>query len=477
MAGARASGVRSRASTVTERHATAQALSAAAPRENARGGGIAIAIASDAMGLAAISKSKLGDIADNVLAGLVATRAQSTIGPALFASLFAPAGLSDPLGQLSSRELVAVLGTARSTLIGLSSAAGRLDLSNPLSTFYRPAIVSSDTSVLTARAIPGASVPPSTIYRFTVSQLAQAQANVGTALSGSATYTFTAGTNTARITQNGVVTDVSFTVLANDNNETVLTSFAAAINATSGLGVSASVHTDTVAGTSQLVLSAATAGTANSFTLSNVAGTPVTDAGVTSASVAAANAIYSENGVPLTASTNDLYLGNDAGVHVTFLATTSSPVLVAVDVDTQALSGSISTLLGSYNTAHNFFSSNDDVYPAVARQLRSTVSRLGGQLDAIGILAGADGSLSSDGTRLASSLTDMGSSVRRAIGDAGGLAPDLRTIADTFLAQPSALYATAAPMQTSYGPQQFAAQYAGRLNGLRLQGLLLSALA
>src|SRR5262249_3162021 len=264
------------------------------------------------------------------------------------------------------------------------------------------------------------------------SQLAQAQANVGTTLPDSATNAFTTGVNTVRITQNGTVTDVSFVVLANDTNATVLASFADAINATDGLGVGASVHTDAVAGTSQLVLSATTEGTANSFSLSNVAGTPVADAGVGSAAVAAANASYTQNGVPLSASTNDLYLGSDASLHVTLRSTTTSPVLVAVGADTSALSSAIAALVGSYNTAHGFFASNDDVYPLVARQLGSVASRLGGGLQTIGIAVGSDGALSTDASRLSASLGDASASVQRTIGEAGGLAPNLRTIADTF---------------------------------------------
>lgn len=429
------------------------------------------------MSVTAVGKSRLADIADNVLAGLAASRAQSTIGPALFSSLFVPSGMTDPLGQLSSRELVAVLGTARTTLIGLSSSAAQLDLANPLSTFYGAAVASSDTSAITARVRAGAEVRSDATYRFTVSQLAQAQANVGTALTSSDVNSFSIGTNTVRVTQNGSTTDVSFTVGAGDSNATVLAGFADAINATENLGVAASVHTDAVAGTSQLVITATTEGTVNAFSLGSVAGSPVASAGVGSASVAAANASYTQNGVPLSSSTNDLYLGENASLHLTLLATTSSPVLVAVGADGSALSAAITTLVGSYNTAHSFFASNDDVYPVVARQLGSTVSRLGGQLQAIGLLVGSDGSLTTDTTRLTASLNGAMASVERTLGQGGGLAPDLRAIADTFLTQPATLHPPSAPYQPIFGPQQFASQYAGRLNGLRLQGLLVSALA
>src|SRR5262249_62379180 len=121
---------------------------------------------------------------------------------------------------------------------------------------------------------------------------------------------------------------------------------------------------------------ATTEGPVNASSLSNVAGTPVADGGVGGTSVAAANAGYTQNGVPLSASTNDLYLGSDASLHLTLLSTTTSPVLVTVGADTRALTTAITALVGSYNTAHGFFASNDDVYPLVARQLGSVASRL-----------------------------------------------------------------------------------------------------
>src|SRR5262249_49727742 len=162
---------------------------------------------------------------------------------------------------------------------------------------------------------------------------------------------------------------------------TVLTSFADAINATDGLGVGASVHTDAVAGTSQLVLTATTEGTVNGFSVSNVTGTPVTDARVGAASLAAPHARYTQNRLPpFSSSTTDLNLGSDASLHLTLLSTTTGAVLVTIGADTRALTTAITALVGGYNTAHGFFASSDDVYPLVARQLASVVSRLGGGL-------------------------------------------------------------------------------------------------
>jgi hypothetical protein len=204
--------------------------------------------------------------------------------------------------------------------------------------------------------------------------------------------TFSVGTNTLRVTQNGTTTDVSFTVGGSDTNATVLASLASAINAEGDLGVTASVLTDTVAGTSQLLVEASTTGTANAFTLTDIAGTPVASAGIGAATTAAANASYTQNGVALMSSTNDLFLGDDARLHVTLLAATAAPVVVAVERDTDLIGAAITSLVSAFNGAKGLFDAHPDLYPGLAAQLGSAAARLGAQLANVGITVGAGGS-------------------------------------------------------------------------------------
>lgn len=413
--------------------------------------------------------------ADNIVSALI----QSTLSKSL--------GRRDPLslflGQLSSSagpDLAALLRQVTSNLVNLSTAAAVLDLANPTSTFFATVASSSNTGVITAQTVSGISLDttaPAGAYSFTVSQVAVTQSNVGTALSSNQTNGFTTGTNTFQVAQNGVNTNVSFTVGAADTNLTVLTNMAAAINNTQGLGVSASVNTDQVAGTSRLVVQSKVTGTTNAFTLTNVSQTPVTNAGVGTATTAAVNASYTQNGVALSSQTNDFYLGSNANLHVTLLNTTASSVVVTVGPDTSQLQGAITTLVNAFNTAKAFFDGQADLYPGASLQLNSAVFRLTGQLSGIGINVAGDGSLSVDSTKLASVLVKSPTQVQAALGDVGGLAKNLHSIADTLLQNPLGLAEPSPPPGQPGLPRVLAAAFADRVASQQLNGLLVSIIA
>ena len=417
--------------------------------------------------------------ADQLLTSLLERsfqRALTSGNAGLLASL---SGAGDGTAGLSAAQLVAVLGGTRSSLLSLGSSAAKLDAANPLSVLFTGAATTTDSSVATVRVIPGSSAytaPAAGSYRITVQQVAVAQVNQGTALTSATTSSFTPGTNTVRITQNGTTTDVSFTVGASDTNQTVLTSLADAINATSGLGVTAAVVADDTAGTSQLAITATATGTSNAFTLTNVAGTPVTDAGLGTATTAAANAIYVVDGTTYTQSSNQVYLGATAKVHVTLVGTSTTPAVVTVGPDAEQVATAVVGLVNDYNDAHAFFTSNPDALSGVAQQLASVVSRSSVRLRSIGITVAADGSLAVDTRRLASVLESSPSTVREVLGDAGGFAKEVRTIADTQLAIPAVARNPLPPFQAGTMIRALAGAYAARLTHLALRGSLVDAL-
>lgn len=424
--------------------------------------------------------SALAGIADNVLSAFVNNTIQAGTTRQAFSSLFLPEQLSDPTSRLSSSELVSLLLGSRSSLEGLSTAAARLDAANPLSLFHGAAVSSSNTTAITAHVqagISSASRPETATYTLTVSQIALAQSNVGTSLTSTATSSFGTGTNTARFVQNGVTTDVSFSVGASDSNLTVLTSFASAVNAASGLDVTAEVRSDAVAGTSRLILTSGYTGTTNTFTVANQSATPITNAGVASATTSAQNAAYTLDGATLTSDTNDVYLGAYASLRLTLQTTTSSAVVVTVKPDTSQLSSAIASLADAYNATKALFDVYRDVNPAVSGHLSSVVERLRGDLEGIGVTVGANGSLAVDAAALTDALEQRYDTVFRTIGDARGLATDLRSVADIALARPSAEIAPLPAFQAGYAPQLLAGAYATRLNDLRLTGLLIDALS
>lgn len=424
--------------------------------------------------------SPLAGIADNVLSTFVNTTVRAATTRQAFTSLFLPEQLQDPTSSLSSNELVSLLLGSRNTLLDLSSTAARLDLGNPLALFHGAAVTSSNPNAIAAdvqSGISSASRPETATYSLTVSQVALAQSNVGTALSSTATSGFQTGVNTARFLQKGVTTDVSFTVGAADSNLTVLNGFAAAVNAASGLDVTAAVRTDATAGTSRLVLTSRYTGTTNGFTVSDQAATPATNAGVASATTSAQNAAYTLNGAAFTSDTNEFYLGTYANLHLDLLTTTSSAVVIAVKPDVSQLSSAIGSLADAYNGARSLFDAFQSVNPAVSSQLSSVVERLRGDLGRIGISVGSDGGLSVDSSALTTALSQHYATVVRTIGEGRGLAPDLRSVADVMLARPSAQIAPLPAFQAGYAPQLLSGAYAKRLDNLRFTGLLIDALS
>ena len=146
----------------------------------------------------------LAGIADNVLASFVARTVQAGMTREAFTSLFLPETFRDQTTQLSSTELVSLLLGSRRALVGLSTAAERLDIASPLALFHGAGVSSSNSAAVSAEITAGissSSRPETATYSFTVAQVALAQANVGSALSSNAVTAFTAGTNTARFVQ------------------------------------------------------------------------------------------------------------------------------------------------------------------------------------------------------------------------------------------------------------------------------------
>ncbi|HLK12819.1 MAG TPA: flagellar filament capping protein FliD [Candidatus Binatia bacterium] len=418
-------------------------------------------------------------LADTLINDLVGQSASAALSPAAFAALALPSTLTDSSASLSGSQLVDLLSTARTSLLGLASTAQQLDLTSPLSAFFSAAASSSNPGAIAVQSIPGSSAstaPPQSTYTFTVSQLAVAQANVGTALASGGTGTFAAGTDTIGVTQNGVTTDVSFAVGASDTNATVLANLAAAINDTPGLGVTAAVETDPIAGTSQLVVTAASTGTASAFSLSDVAGTAVASAGVANATTAAADAAFTENGTALTSSSNDLFLGDLGQLHVTFLAPTTSPVTATIGPDTSQITAAIASFVDAFNGAQSFFAAHADAFPGVGAELSSLVVRLGPELANVGISAASDGTLSIDSATLGTAVSQQLGSVETALADVSGLASEANALATTRLGNTLAGDAPLPPFQPGFAPQRLAAQFGSQLASVRFTGLLVDAL-
>ena len=145
--------------------------------------------------------------------------------------------------------------------------------------FTKKGAVSSDSSVMTAKytGINQSSIGKTTVK---VDQTAAGQMNQGTIMNANAAYG-SAGTNKFSITVGGKTTELNVKVAAGDTNSAVLQKMADAINS-AGLGIKATVETDTKNNTSTLKLEATGTGNSdkNKFTVSDMTGNLVAQTGV-----------------------------------------------------------------------------------------------------------------------------------------------------------------------------------------------------
>jgi flagellar capping protein FliD len=161
---------------------------------------------------------------------------------------------------------------------------------------------------------------------------------------------------------------------------------------------------------------------------------------------------------------------------VNFFDTTASPVVVSVDPDTAQIGGAINTLVGAFNDARSFLENQADLYRDAVTQLGSVVSRLRGQLANIGIDVDGGGLLAVEAAKLGVALDQYLATVRQVIGDVGGLAKELRAIADTHLSTPLVRKDPLPPFRTGFGSHVLVGTFAGRLQESQLQGMLVDAL-
>ncbi|MDP2601849.1 MAG: flagellar filament capping protein FliD [Deltaproteobacteria bacterium] len=316
-----------------------------------------------------------------------------------------------------------VLTAVVSALGKLKSAAQGLSLPTD---FTKRSAVSSDTSVLTATADSTAETGSNSIV---VDRLAAARIVKSTSFTSASDAI---GTGTLTITVDG--TSTAITVDATNNT---LAGLKSAINS-SGAAVAASIVN---AGTSaspdyRLVVQSKQTGTINAATISGtLAGGADPFAGGGEEVQAAADALFSVNGLTITRSSNTV---SDVvtGVTVVLLQegdrdgvveSTDASAKVTVSVDSTAMKSSIKDLADSFNTVNKIVNDQFTLNPDTKRQgalagdasLRGVIARLRNQLSAasqsdggfrylsdIGIKFQKDGSLTLDEAKLSSALEE-----------------------------------------------------------------------
>jgi flagellar hook-associated protein 2 len=337
---------------------------------------------------------------------------------------------------------ISSFGTLKSLVSTLQSALKQVSTS-----FSGYAATSSDTSVFSSSA---GTTAVAGSYNLVVTSLARAQTLVATGQASSTTAITGGSGSTLSIIVGGTTTDV--TIPAN----ATLNDVRSAINA-ANIGVSATIINDGSGTPYRLALTSSKTGTANAIssitstdtTLNNLLGY----GGASSLTeVAATNAQFSVNGIPITSASNTV---TDAiqGVTLTLKNTTASSTL-SVERDTSGMESALSAFVDGYNalvsqvksrSAYSKSSSDtsqvlagDGTLRLMLEQLRGTLSTpaTGGSISYLseaGISIQADGSLKLDSSKLKSAMTSNFADVQNLFNSASGFVTRLNTWATSAL--------------------------------------------
>ena len=222
------------------------------------------------------------------------------------------------------------LNNLNSLLSSLQTAVEALQ--GPDGQLNAEATTSSDSTVVTATANPGATLGT---HSITVSQLATVSSYYTGELA-SADTTFGTGQFTLQV---GTAAPVTITVDSTDNT---LSGLATYINNNSqSLGVTANVISDSSG--SRLSLVSNTSGAPGNLQISgNTTGLSFTNAAT------GTNASFTLDGVPLSTSTNSVTTAIP-GVTLDLLGTSSSPVSVSITPDANQAAAAVNSFVSAYN--------------------------------------------------------------------------------------------------------------------------------
>ena len=231
--------------------------------------------------------------------------------------------------------------------------SGASELSSALkdltsSAFNNNTMVSSNTDVMTVK-YSGNNLGSMNDVSVKVDQVATGQLNEGSSLSSSSLYSGDRGVNRFEINTGGKTTQLSVSVAAGDSNRDVQQKMATAIN-NAGLGLRATVETDSKTNVSMLRIESTNVGTAdrNAFSLRDVTGNAVAQTGANDVSRERQDAIYSINGGPAqTSQTNTINLGN--GLSATLRAASEEEVTVTRGKDMGHAISAVESMVRGFN--------------------------------------------------------------------------------------------------------------------------------
>ena len=273
------------------------------------------------------------------------------------------------------------------------------ELSGPA--FSNRTMVSSNNDVMTV-SYTGSNISSMNDLQVQIDQIAMGQLNEGNRMSSNALYGGDRGSNRFEITTGGKTTQLSINVMAGDSNRDVQQKMATAIN-NAGLGLKATVETDSATNVSMLKIESNNVGTdeKNAFSIRDVTGNAAAQTGANQVSRQRQDAIYRVNNGPAqTSKSNTVNLGN--GLSATFKATSDQAVTVTRGRDMSMIRGVVENMVRSYN---NLFSAaegnvNDLKAQSLASRLMNVTIAYSRSLTDVGIAFDSDGKMKVDMNRL-----------------------------------------------------------------------------
>jgi len=272
--------------------------------------------------------------------------------------------------------------------------------------FNQKTMVSSNTDMMTVN-FTGSSTNNIGDMSVNIEQIAMGQLNEGSRLSSSALYQGDRGTNRFAIETGGKTTQLSINVSAGDSNRDVQQKMATAIN-NAGLGLKATVETDSKTNVSMLRIESNNVGTAerNAFTITDTMGNAAARTGANEVSRERQDAIYSVNGGPQqTSQSNTVNLGN--GVSATFKAASGGQdVTVSRGANTSHIRSVVESMIRSYNSL--FTAAAGNASDPKAQSLASRIMNIGGaysrSLTDVGIGFDSNGRMTIDSSKLGQAI-------------------------------------------------------------------------
>ncbi|HTY09808.1 MAG TPA: flagellar filament capping protein FliD [Bacteroidota bacterium] len=263
---------------------------------------------------------------------------------------------------------ISALGTMKNNLQTLYNTSTAMAVTNRSSTFLTLIATSSMPNIVSATATATAA---SGNHSILVTQLAKTDVALSNQLNSSSGSIVTAEGTGVKTIQVGNQT-VNVTLSSGDSNSTVLTNIANAVNAMKG-NVTASVVTDT-SSTSRLVFQSTQTGSANAITLSDTAGTLLSNLGLSSAVISARTAFNSTtagfmnqstsaldanfklDGIDMVRSSNTV---TDALTGVTLglaglQSPTDTPATINVGINTNQIQTMVQQFITNYNAALSY---------------------------------------------------------------------------------------------------------------------------